>query len=354
MLSKTKKELLMLLISERQSTYPLALLLSSGGKKTCAALGREFNQSGDSIIRLLEHNAVTTHELIEFAKSIFTNKEIYVVLDDTLIEKRYSKAVEGTSDNRDHSNGQVYRSLCSIVAMATDGKHGIAIDHELWASREIAQGNYKTKSELAQVLIESVIEKISIKMVIMDGLYATESLISWLNTKNIFFEMRFHANRRLTSDTEKSFIIRYCAELALKRRRSSATISAYWKGIPLFFTSVKRKTNHGNIILYQVSNYSTARHKLLYSYRWNIEMFFRTAKQHLGLGNCQSRKLKLQKNHLTNVFFAYALLQAKSIKQKLLNPETALHRFKRSICLQATTPLPAAYQIFHHFEAIYA
>ena len=57
-------------------------------------------------------------------------------------------------------------------------------------------------------------------------------------------------------------------------------------------------------------------------------MFFRTAKQHLGLGDCQSRKLKLQKNHIINVFFAYALLQSKTIKQKLLNPETALRRFK--------------------------
>ena len=85
--------------------------------------------------------------------------------------------------------------------MITDGRYGVAIDHQLWTSREIAQSSYKTKAELAQVLIESIIDKISIKMVIIDGLYATEKLISWLNTKNIFFEMRFHSNRRLTSST---------------------------------------------------------------------------------------------------------------------------------------------------------
>ena len=79
----------MLLISEQQSTYPLGLLLSSGGKKTCAALGRLLNQSGDSIIRLLEHSPVTSDQLVDLAKSLFVKKDLYLILDDTLIEKMY-------------------------------------------------------------------------------------------------------------------------------------------------------------------------------------------------------------------------------------------------------------------------
>ena len=90
----------MLLISEQQSTYPLALLLSSGGKKTCEFLARATNRSGDSLIRLLNNSSVTVDQLIEYAKSVFINKELYLVLDDTLIEKMYSKSIEGTSDNQ--------------------------------------------------------------------------------------------------------------------------------------------------------------------------------------------------------------------------------------------------------------
>ena len=85
----------MLLISEQESTYPFALLLSSASKKTCEALGRTVNKSGDSIIRLLEHNSLTSDQLIEFVKQLFIHKDLYLVLDDTLIEKMYSKAIEG-------------------------------------------------------------------------------------------------------------------------------------------------------------------------------------------------------------------------------------------------------------------
>ncbi len=286
----------MLLISEQKSTYPLALLLSSG-KKTCEGMGRLLSKSGDSIIRLLERHVTTIDQLIDFAKFIFKNKDLYLVLHDTFIEKMYSVAIEGTSDNRDHSNGTVYRSLCSIVAMITDGKSGIAIDHRLWASKEVVQISYKSKTELAQDLIESITARIAVKLVIMDGLYATESLIQWLSSANIFFEMRFHSNRRLKSSDGNTFVIRDCPGLKLKGRKKSVTITAYWKNISLFFTAVKRKAKDGYVVLYQVSNYSTssAHHKLLYSYRWNIEMFFRTAKQYLKLQDCQSRKLKLQK-----------------------------------------------------------
>jgi SRSO17 transposase len=61
----------------------------------------------------------------------------------------------------------------------------------------------------------------------------------------------------------------------------------------------------------------------IYGYRWNIEKFFRTAKQSLGLTHCQSTKKKLQENHIMNVFCAYAILECERNKKKLANPEQA-------------------------------
>ena len=193
------------------------------------------------MLTLLEHNAVTADQLMHISTTIFKNKDLYLVLDDTLIEKMYSKAIEGTSDNRDHSKGQVYRSLCSVVAMVTDGINGLAIDHRLWTSREIAQDHFKIKTHIAQELIESIRKNIDIKVVIMDGLYATEKLIKWLEQKDIFFEMRFHSNRRLKDITGKSFVLREYQSLKLKGRIGSFTISAYWKDVLLFFYGCKKK-----------------------------------------------------------------------------------------------------------------
>ena len=123
-----------------------------------------------------------------------------------------------------------------------------------------------------------------------------------------------------------------------------------------FFTAVRRKSKNNSIILYQVSNYPTtsANHKLLYSYRLNIEKFFRTAKQHLGLKDCQSTKHKLQKNHITNVFFAYAILQAVAINQNLINPETALGLIKHRFDHINESLLLLSDQIFRHIGLVYA
>jgi SRSO17 transposase len=61
-----------------------------------------------------------------------------------------------------------------------------------------------------------------------------------------------------------------------------------------------------------------------YDMRWNIEKFFRTAKQKLGLQDCLVRNLSGQQNHIRHVFFAYAFLQIEKFKRKLKNTESVL------------------------------
>jgi len=62
--------------------------------------------------------------------------------------------------------------------------------------------------------------------------------------------------------------------------------------------------------------------------RWNIEKFFRTAKQKLGLNDCMVRNKEGQKKHVYNVFFAYSLLQIEKVKQKAKNVETVIKSIK--------------------------
>jgi uncharacterized protein (DUF169 family) len=84
------------------------------------------------------------------------------------------------------------------------------------------------------------------------------------------------------------------------------------------------------MIVYQVSNVAAPakKHVQIYGFRSNIEKFFRTSKQHLGLAHCQMCSKSAQENHIFNVFFAYALLQNETKKFGLKNPETAVRRFK--------------------------
>ncbi|MHB8566717.1 MAG: hypothetical protein ACYC7D_01545 [Nitrososphaerales archaeon] len=51
---------------------------------------------------------------------------------------------------------------------------------------------------------------------------------------------------------------------------------------------------------------------LTYAYRWSIGGFHKDAKQSLGLGDYQLRKIQGVKRHVSMVFFAYIILQLRS------------------------------------------
>ena len=316
--------------AEQKLIYPLALLVSTAKRKTCESIALATGKSGDALLRLLNEGFATIEDLVSIAKKLFIGKVLYLIIDDTIISKIHSKMIQGTSDNYDSSSGNTYRSLCSVTAMISDGYTAIPISQKIWTAQEFTKDTYKKKSELSQELITIIRSYLNVKMFLTDGLYATQEMMQWLIAANLPFEMRFHANRVIDYQGNK-IAIRDLPELKLAKKRSRRTIRALWKGMVLYFTAIKRATKKGVVtIVYQVSNCkaSARQHTQWYGYRWKVEMFFRTSKQHLGLGDCQSRKSKAQHNHIMNVFFVYALLQIERKKLKLKNTEAVIKHLK--------------------------
>jgi hypothetical protein len=332
-----------------KSKYSISLVLSTAKRKTCPSLGEVWDTSADSMLRILEHQATTSQELLDLAKRFFGEKPLFLIIDDSLIKKTYSKFIEGTSDNYDSADRKQYRSLCSIVAMLSDGTFALPIDQKIWTSEEFAVA-YKKKTELAQQLIEEIKQEIRIKCVVMDGLYATTDMIDWCIKNKVPFECRFHSNRAIITNREGRVSLKKCRQLKLTGSRQARTIVAHWKGFSLHITSVRRINRHGVYsIVYQVSNYKTSAlgHARVYDCRWQIEKFFRTAKQHLGLADCQSRKLSLQINHIKNVFLTYHILQWECRDHKLKSPEMALKQLKSKNPESFLLALARPRQIFH-------
>ncbi len=329
-------------------TYPITLLLSSSIKKTFDSLGREISISGDSITRILMSNAIIPDDLLSFCKLIFGNKAVYLIVDDTLIKKIYSRLIEGACDNYDSSNRQHYRSLCSVVAMVTDGETAIPVDQKLWFSEEYNPANHLKKWEIAKELIIKIRPLIRLKTFIADGLYAVIELMEWLINSSINFEMRIHSNRVIEHKSIKAQI-RNHPRLKVTTRNSLRTVKVFWQGMKLYVTAFLRVMKNGKVTtVYQVANYKTSatKHVQCYKYRWNIEKFFRTAKQYLGLSDCMARKQQAQEFHIMNVFFAYAFAQYERLRLRLKNVESALKSIKRSNFNMLNDRLSAKLQIF--------
>jgi SRSO17 transposase len=312
---------------ERKIAYAIALTLSILTHKTFEALARETGQGGDALMRSITKHPTTMHDLIRVARVLFKGKKVSLVLDDTLINKQYSRVIEGTSDNYSSSEGRINRSLCTVVAVLTDGQTSIPIDHHIWTAKEFDPSKYKTKTELAQELIIRIRQIFPIKLIIADGAYAVKTFMQWLNENNLSFEMRFHSNRIIEKKGLKAAIRNHPA-LQLKRGRIKRTTRANWNSmLGLYFTSHRRQLKNGRFtIVFLVSNFkaTSSQHVEFYRHRWGVEKFFRTAKQKLGLGDCQSRKLERQNAHIFKVFLAYAVAQHERIKYKLPNAERAI------------------------------
>jgi hypothetical protein len=121
--------------------------------------------------------------------------------------------------------------------------------------------------------------------------------------------------------------------LQLKRNQKFKTVKASMKGMSLFFTARKRKgKNNTKETVFIVSRHRAATPKntvRTYARRNNIEKFFRTSKQYLGLRDCQSTSLEKQRMHIFSVMLSYATLEILKVAKKKKNPEAIIAVLRR-------------------------
>jgi hypothetical protein len=114
----------------------------------------------------------------------------------------------------------------------------------------------------------------------------------------------------------------------LKGNQRSKTMIGWIHGKKYFITAQKRALRNGDYeTVYIISNngkHSAKEVIEIYDRRWKIEKFFRTAKQSLGLQECQSRLIARFEAHIAMVCIAYVHLEEIKINQKLDSPEDAL------------------------------
>lgn len=334
--------------TERKLFYSIGLLLSTK-KRNFESMREVLGISGDTVSRLLKEYPTTIQDLVSLVEK-HLKKTRFILIDDTLIAKIYSKCIPQTSDNFDSSKNTVYRSLCSIVAMITDGDLTIAIDQTFWTSKEFNQTTYQRKWESAKKLVAKIVTYLPGITLVADGLYAVREFLLWLSSQKIKYVMRFHANRKLTLFDGQQIQIQKCEKLKCSNKKSARTIKAHWGELEAYFTAQLRTNKlEKTTTVYQVSNLQVCarQHVRIYGYRWNIEKFFRTAKQSLGLNDCQARKNNFQEKHIFAVFFIYAFLQIEKKRRRLKNVEEVIKILKRKNLQYLIGRIASSTQNFH-------
>ncbi|MBX9704394.1 MAG: transposase [Silvanigrellaceae bacterium] len=312
-------------------SYPVLLITSI--KKGFEAFGRTINKTGKIARWLLDKHLYHDQIAILARKEFRKNKRIFLLFDDTLIKKIYSQLIEGSGRVYDTQSMRRIMAHKLLVAMLSDGKQTLPLTSTFLFSKELMPTPKETKLDWIQRVIQMVQMMFSDAQIIVtaDGAFSSKKFLGWCSEKNVAVEVRMRSNCVVQYQGEK-VAIRNIKSLQPRGRQMARTIAVTWYEIPLYITAQKRLDKHGNeSVVYQASTSKAkpAEHVRIYRVRWNIERFFRTAKQYLGLQECSSRKLEAQESHVASVLLAYALVQIDRKKQKLPSPESAINTAER-------------------------
>lgn len=326
-------------ITKSIQKYVFAITLSIK-KKNCLSMSREIGIKKRHLYEIYKNhnNSKQIQSLLIKIVKKYIKKDLPAVLiiDPTNIRKWFAKDIENLAYDYDGIVGKSKKCLVPIVAAWTNTKITIPVDFQFWVNKRFTT-RYKKKREFAEDLILKLKQQIPFDYVAMDGAFASEPMLRFCMHHCVNFCMRIARNRVIVSNNGVRSQLQNHPKLKFKRNERYKTIVGTYKGITCFFTAHKRYSKSGKSwnIVYIISNLniSAKEQAKAYKIRWNIEKVFRTAKQSLGLGDCQCIEIKKQQTHIFSVFLAYAKLE----EQRNFKQKQSVEQVLRKIRVQKTS-----------------
>jgi hypothetical protein len=251
----------------------------------------------------------------------------YIIFDFTRLAKSKDAQTPMTTWDRDARINKVNNGFSLGFCVWTDGKITIPLTHCFWLNKTDAGESYATKKERAQSVLRAVKQKLDITEVIIDGEFATHAMMDFFSDEGIDFTARIPANRNVIIGTGKGIQLKNHPALRLRKNEKSRTIFASYGGRLYNFTAVKQMTRGGKkkiVFIISTNTRTSKEHVRIYKLRWLIEKFFRTAKQSLGLEDCQAQRIDRIINHIHAVMLAFIALEETKVAKKKKSVEAIL------------------------------
>lgn len=272
----------------------------------------------------------------EFIDTLTSNeRESVLIVDDSTISKNRAKKIELLAKIHDHTTGRYLKGFKLLSLAWSDGSTLLPIDFILRSStkkksryqeanKKIDQrtcGGRRRKEAITKStdLVEPMIERalkagIEAKYLLMDSWFAMPVLIDKLY-KHIHVICMAKRTKKIHYIFEEQELDIVKIYKKIRKRRGRAKILANAQVMTKNGTALKIvfvRNRHKKDWLAILSTDTSLPDKdiiRIYGKRWDIEVFFRTAKQHLELEKgCQSRDFDALIAHTTMVMVRYIFL----------------------------------------------
>lgn len=296
-------------------------LISTPVNYTCTNLAAHLEgTSHDAINDYLRRERHTARHLWELAESLIDNQaEAYLIVDDSVLDKRYAQAMELVKRQYSGNVHGLVQGIGIVNLVHSYKEDYYPIDFRVYAP----EADGKTKNEHFRDMIRQAYREraIKAKTVLFDSGYASVENLKFIHRLAKVFVTTLKENRCVSLSPEQGYIHLQQIEWTEEQLRYGITIKL--KEVPFKVQLFKGVATNGDID-WVITNRAprsmdTPVVQNENQRRWMIERLHRELKQLTGIEKCQCRKQRAQRNHFFCCYQAWFSLKigAKKLKATL-------------------------------------
>lgn len=287
--------------------------------------------SHDTINRYLSGEKLTPRLLWDNVKSLICPDVAgYLVFDDTVLDKRFSKSIELVRRQYSGTEHRVIRGIGLINCLyvnATTGQFWV-IDPSLYNP----DGDGKSKLDHVQEMLKGAVhaKQLPFAVVLMDSWYAAKQLMAAIEALGKVYYCPLKTNR-LVDDSTGCEPYKRIDQLQWQTTELQQGKLIKLRGFPSgkkmkLFRVIVSTDKTEFVVTNDLIQDSTDDTQKVCAVRWKIEQFHREVKQTTGIESCQCRRARIQRNHI-----ACALLVWTRLKQLASATATTIYQLKAGL-----------------------
>ena len=291
-------------------------LISTPKNCTCTYLAEHLEAvSHDVVNDFLRQKRFMPRDVWKLVKERIANsKEAFLIVDDSVHDKRYSRFIELVRAQYSGNEHRVIKGIgvVSLVHSAGKDEDFYPIDYRVYAP----DVDGKTKNDHFQEMVVNAVEQKQIKArpLLFDGWYASAENLKLIHRRKRIFFTTLKNNRLVSLNKEQGYI--QLEEVEWTADRVAQGVGVKLKEVPFPVRLFKLVAPDGDIdwvipndldetVTAQVAEDSS-------DVRWQVEELHRGLKQLTGTEKCQCRAARAQRNHFACCYHAWVSLKVKA------------------------------------------
>lgn len=280
-------------------------------------------------LRLLNRR---TRRAIQAAQRRGEAVPVFVIIDDSLVEKT-GKTMEGVAKHYSHTDDQQVLSHVWVTGQLVVMGHSYPLDWQLYRRQtecEAAGVPFFSKPQLAEALVRGFEPFADTQTyVLADSWYSSQHLLDLCQQRDFKYIGAVKSNRKFRTSGHNHQVqqwVELMPKNAFDRVKVKGSTYKLWSAVGQLASNhrVKLVTNrrhrHQKWHYLISTDLTLSPHTILsyYLIRWEVENFYRAAKQLLGWGDYQMRRLVAIERHvlLMMVTHAYLELQRQDLSEQ--------------------------------------